>query len=118
MMDRICREATTPSGYFQGLQQDGQWLSFGVDRPGSRTCSLVRLPLECTRDVLKVLSVLKAREEKIDPTWEKAARGNLDAMVRTTERFGHLGYTVDFDTGGVLWGGSTCGAFGIEPLVR
>jgi hypothetical protein len=39
-------------------------------------------------------------------------------MVDTTARFGHLGYTVDRDTGDVLWGDSVCGAFGIEPLVR
>ncbi len=39
-------------------------------------------------------------------------------MVDTTSRFGHLGYTVDRDNGDVLWGDSTCGAFGIEPLVR
>jgi hypothetical protein len=39
-------------------------------------------------------------------------------MVGTATRFGHLGYTVDRDTGDVLWGDSTCGAFGLEPLGR
>lgn len=117
MMDRICREALTPSGYFQGLHQDGRWQNFGVRRPGCRTFSLVRLPLECARDVLKVLNVLKERGEPIKPIWEQAARRNLEAIVNTAGKYGQLGYTVDFETGDVLWGNSACGSFGIETLV-
>jgi hypothetical protein len=118
MMDVICRGALAPGGYFQGLHDGKTWRSFGVKRPGCRAFSLIRRPLECTRDVLKTLELLRRRGEPIDPVWEQAARSNLEAAVRTSARFGHLGYTVDFDTGNVLWGDSACGAFGIEPLVR
>ena len=118
MLDTICRGAVSPSGYFHGLHDCERWRSFGVKRPGCRAFSLIRRSLECTRDVLKTMMLLKNRGEAIQPAWEEAARRNLDAMVDTTARFGHLGYTVDRDTGDVLWGDSTCGAFGIEPLVR
>lgn len=118
MMDFICRGGLSPSGYFHGLHDGERWRSFGVKRPGCRAYSLIRRSLECTRDVIKTLVLLKARNETIETVWEHAARSNLDAMVDTTTRFGHLGYTVDRDTGDVLWGDSCCGAFGIEPLVR
>ena len=118
MLDVICREALSPSGYFQGMHDGAEWRSFGVKRPGCRAFSLIRRPLECTRDVLKTLEVLRERGEPIDPLWEKAARANLDAMVATVARFGHLGYTVDFANGDVLWGDTACGSFGLEPLVR
>jgi hypothetical protein len=118
MLDVICRGALSPSGYFHGLHDGKSWRSFGVKRPGCRAYSLIRRSLECTRDVLKTLALLKARGEAIEAVWEHAAQCNLDAMVDTATRFGHLGYTVDRDTGDVLWGDSCCGAFGIEPLVR
>ncbi len=118
MLDVICRGAVSPSGYFHGLHDGETWRSFGVKRPGCRAFSLIRRSLECTRDVVKVLALLKLRGGRIEPVWEEAARRNLDAMVDTTERFGHLGYTVDRETGDVLWGDSCCGAFGIEALVR
>ena len=118
MLDVICRGALSPSGYFQGMHDGAGWQSFGVKRPGCRAFSLIRRPLECTRDVIKTLDVLRERGEPIDPIWEKAARANLEAMVATVARFGHLGYTVDFANGDVLWGDTACGSFGIEPLVR
>lgn len=117
MMDVICRDALTPSGYFHGLHKDGRWQSFGAKRPGCRAFSLIRRPLECARDVLKVMNLLRQRGETVDPVWERAARLNLEAIVRTADRFGHLGYTVDFDTGDVLWGDTACGSFGLETLV-
>ena len=118
MLDTICRGALSPSGYFHGLHDGKAWRSFGVKRPGCRAFSLIRRSLECTRDVLKTIELLRARGEQIQPAWEDAAKRNLDAMVDTATRFGHLGYTVDRDSGDVLWGDSCCGAFGIEPLVR
>lgn len=118
MLDVFCRQALSPSGYFHGVHDGKQWRSFGVKRPGCRAFSLIRRSLECTRDVLKTIGLLKNRGETIDPAWEHAAKSNLDAMVDTATRFGHLGYTVDRDNGDVLWGDSCCGAFGIEPLVR
>lgn len=118
MMDFICRNGLSPSGYFHGCFDGSEWRSFGVKRPGCRSYLLIRRPLECARDVLKTLSVLRARSEPIQPVWESAARRNLDAAVATATRFGHLGYSVDRNSGDVLWGDSTCGAFGIEPLVR
>jgi hypothetical protein len=118
MLDVFCRQALSPSGYFHGLHDGKQWRSFGVKRPGCRAFSLIRRSLECTRDVLKTIELLKNRGETIVTAWEDAAKRNLDAMVDTATRFGHLGYTVDRDNGDVLWGDSCCGAFGIEPLVR
>jgi hypothetical protein len=118
MMDVICREALTPSGYFHGMHDGKTWRSFGVKRPGCRAFSLIRRPLECTRDVLKTIELLRRRGEAIDPVWERAARANLEAIVRTADKFGHLGYTVDFDTGDVLWGDTACGSFALETLVR
>jgi hypothetical protein len=118
MLDVICREALSPSGYFNGVHDGQAWRSFGVKRPGCRAFSLVRRPLECTRDVLKTLELFRRRGEPVEPAWESAARTNLEAICRTVDRYGHLGYTVDFETGDVLWGDSTCGAFGIEALVR
>ena len=118
MLDVFCRQALSPSGYFHGLHDGKQWRSFGVKRPGCRAFSLIRRSLECTRDVLKNIELLKNRGETIVTAWEDAAKSNLDAMVDTATRFGHLGYTVDRDNGDVLWGDSCCGAFGIEPLVR
>ncbi len=118
MLDTICRGAVSPSGYFHGLHDGRSWRSFGVKRPGCRAFSLIRRPLECTRDVLKTITLLRSRGERLDPVWEAAAKRNLDAMTDTADRFAHLGYTVNFDTGDVLWGDSACGAFGIEPLVR
>ena len=118
MMDTICRNAVSPSGYFHGMHNGERWLSFGVKRPGCRSASLIRRPLECTRDVLKTIEVLERRGDTVKAVWVDAAKANLDAMVKTADKFGHLGYTVDFDTGDVLWGDSCCGAFGIEALVR
>jgi hypothetical protein len=118
MLDVFCRDALSPSGYFHGGHDGEKWFSVGFRRPNCRTFSLVRRPLECTRDVLKCLSHLQSQGEKIQLHWESAARSNLDAACRTFERFGHLGYNIDFITGDVQWGDSTCGAFGIEPLVR
>jgi hypothetical protein len=118
MLDVFCRGALSPSGYFHGVHDGKQWRSFGVRRPGCRTFSLIRRSIECARDVLKIIELLRNRGETIDPAWEHAAKSNLDAMVNTAARFGHLGYTVDRDNGDVLWGDSCCGAFGIEPLVR
>jgi hypothetical protein len=118
MLDVFCRDALSPSGYFHGGHDGEKWFSVGFRRPNCRTFSLVRRPLECTRDVLKCLSHLQSQGEKIQAHWESAARSNLDAACRTFERFGHLGYNIDFISGDVQWGDSTCGAFGIEPLVR
>ena len=118
MLDVFCREAISPSGYFHGGHDGEKWFSVGFRRPNCRAFSLVRRPLECTRDVLKCLSHLQSQGEKIQSHWEAAARSNLDAACRTFERFGHLGYNIDLETGDVQWGNSTCGAFGIEPLVR
>ncbi len=118
MMDFICRNGLSPSGYFHGCFDGSEWRSFGVKRPGCRSYFLIRRALECTRDVLKTLAVLRARGESLDPAWESAARRNLEATVDTATRFGHLGYSVDRESGDVLWGDSACGAFGIEPLVR
>ncbi len=118
MMDKICREALAPSGYFHGFYTGRQWRSFGTKRPGCRAGSLVRRPLECTRDILKTIEVIESRGESVKSLWENAAKANLDAVVDTVRRFGHLGYTVDFDNGDVLWGDSCCGAFGIEALIR
>jgi hypothetical protein len=118
MLDVFCRDALSPSGYFHGGHDGEKWFSVGFRRPNCRTFSLVRRPLECTRDVLKCLSHLQSQGEKIQSYWEAAARSNLDAVCRTFERFGHLGYNIDLITGDVQWGDSTCGAFGIEPLVR
>lgn len=118
MLDVFCKDAIAPSGYFHGLHDGKRWCSFGVKHPGCRALSLIRRPLECTRDVLKTIEVIRRRGESIEPAWENAARKNLDAMLDTVKRFGHLGYTVDPENGDVLWGDSCCGAFGIEPLVR
>lgn len=118
MLDVFCRDALSPSGYFHGGHDGGKWFSVGYRRPNCRTFSLVRRPLECTRDVLKCLTLLRGRGEKIQSHWEAAARRNLDAASGTVARFGHLGYNIDSETGDVQWGDSTCGAFGIEPLVR
>ena len=118
MLDVFCRDARSPSGYFHGAHDGEKWFSVGFRRPNCRTFSLVRRPLECTRDVLKCLSHLQSQGEKTQPHWEAAARSNLDATCRTFERFGHLGYNIDPETGDVQWGDSTCGAFGIEALVR
>ena len=117
MMDTICRNALTPSGYFHGVHTGEKWVSFGLKRPGCRAASFIRRPLECTRDILRTFELLKSRGEAVIDVWEHAAKSNLDAMVDTTRRYGHIGHTVDFDNGNVLWGGSACGAFGIEPLV-
>ena len=118
MLDVFCHDALSPSGYFHGGHDGEKWFSVGFRRPNCRTFSLVRRPLECTRDVLKCLSHLQSQGEKIQAHWESAALSNLDAVCRTFERFGHLGYNIDLITGDVQWGDSTCGAFGIEPLVR
>ncbi len=118
MIDMICRTGLTPSGYFHGCHTGKVWKSFGLKRPGCRAGSLIRRPLECTRDLLKVMELLRGRGQTIKEIWTHAAKSNLDAMVDTTKRFGHLGYTVDFDNGDVLWGDSACGSFAIEPLVR
>ncbi len=118
MLDVFCRQALSPSGYFHGLHDGKQWRSFGVKRPGCRAFSLIRRPLGCTRDVLKIIELLRSRNETVETAWEDAAKRNLDAMVDTAKRFGHLGYTVDPDNGDVLWGDSCCGAFGLEPLLR
>ena len=118
MLDFLCT-AQAPSGYFYGTYTaDRGWLSFGGKRPGCRAFSLVRRPVELTRDLLKAAALVRARGEEPGAAWLPAARACLDAMVGTVRRFGHLGYTVDPETGDVLWGDSACGAFGIEPLVR
>ncbi len=118
MLDVFCRDALSPSGYFHGGHDGEKWFSVGFRRPNCRTFSLVRRPLECARDVLKCLALLRDQGEALQPHWEAAARRNLDAACGTVARFGHLGYNIDFETGDVQWGDSTCGAFGIEPLVR
>ncbi len=118
MIDTICANALTPSGYFHGLFTGKRWQSFGIKRPGCRAGSLIRRPLGCARDILKAVDVMKARNESVNSLWLDSAKAALDAAVRTSRQFGHLGYTVDFDTGDVLWGDSCCGAFGIEALVR
>jgi hypothetical protein len=118
MLDTICRGAVSPSGYFHGIYDGVHWRSFGFKRPGCRAFSLIRRSLDCTRDVLKTLALVRSRGEAVDSAWESAAKRNLDAMVDTAARFGHLGYTVDRDTGDVLWGDSACGVFGIEPLTH
>ncbi len=117
MMDVICRNALTPSGYFHGMHDGEHWRSFGVKRPGCRAFSFIRRPVECARDILKTMNLMMGCGERIEDHWISAARKSLDAMVNTSLKFGHLGYTIDFDTGDVLWGDSACGAFAIEPLV-
>ncbi len=118
MIDFICRGGISPSGYFHGMFDGKEWRSFGVKRSGCRAFSLIRRPMDCTLGLLKSFAVFRERDESIEEVWHQAARSNLNAAVATVEKFGHLGYTVDFDTGDILWGDSTCGAFGIEPLVR
>ncbi len=117
MLDFLCT-AAAPSGYFYGARKDGKWLSLGGKRPGCRSFMLVRRPLELGRDILKAIDLLRARGEPINPAWTRAAQGCLDAVVGTVRRYGHLGYSVDPETGDVLWGDSTGGAYGIEFLVR
>lgn len=117
MLDLLAT-AGTNGGYFYGTYKNGAWMSFGAKRPGCRAFSLVRRPLELGRDLLKAGDIVRARGEIPNPAWERSAKACLDAVVDTVDRYGHLGYTVDPENGDVLWGDSTCGAFGIESLVR
>lgn len=117
MLSFLC-SAAAPSGYFYGAWDDKTWRSYHVKRPGCRQFTLVRRPLELGRDILFAMDALEARGESLEPLWEKTAQRFLDAVVRTEQKFGHLGYSVDPETGDVLWGISTCGTFALEALVR
>lgn len=118
MFDTLCRDGLSPSGYFHGGHSGTRWFSVGFRRPGCWQFSLVRRPLECTRDVLKALVHLRSLDETLNPIWELAARRNLDAILATETRYGHLGYIIDFETGDVRWGDTCAGVFGIEALMR
>ena len=120
MMDVISQGAQTPSGYFYDyLLPDGTWGGFNRKWPGRRPYLFVRRSLEFTRDLVKAVQLLRARGETPPAAWETSARRALDAIVSTMERHGgHCGYFVDPDTGDVILGATTCGAFAIEGLVR
>jgi hypothetical protein len=117
MLSFLCT-AATPSGYFHGVWNGKRWLSFNAKRPGCRAFTLVRRPLELGRDILHAMNVVEARGEALEPLWIETARRFLDAVVSTERRFGHLGYSLDPETGDVLWGDSTGGAFALEALAH
>lgn len=116
MMTFLCQGAA-PSGYFYGGFDGEKWLSFGLKRPGCQAFAFVRRPLECGRDLLKALNVMEGRGETVERLWLDTTRKFLDAVVRTEAKFGHLGYTIDPESGDVLWGPSAAGSFAIEALV-
>ena len=119
MLDVICAEALSPSGhFFDYLLPDGTWGGFSSKWPGRRPYLFMRRTLECTRDVIKAMELLRERGEPVPESWQSAARRSLKAIVKTTERHGQLGYLVDPANGDVLLGASTCGGFALEALVR
>jgi hypothetical protein len=107
----ICAEALSPSGhFFDYLLPDGTWGGFSSKWPGRRPYLFMRRTLECTRDVIKAMELLRERGEPVPESWQSAARQSLEAIVKTTERHGQLGYLVDPANGDVLLGASTCGS--------
>lgn len=70
----------------------------GYRSPNDRTFSLVRRPLECTRDVLKCFEVVKVLGELIPDAWEAAARSNLNAICKTLSKFVISGHTHPLST--------------------
>ena len=123
MLDFLCT-GQAASGFFHGGFGAGfehgnpRWLSFDLKRPGCRAFTFVRRTLECGRDLLKSIELVEARGETAGPQWAATTLRFLDAIVATTERHGHLGYSINPDTGAVLWGPSTASAFALEALVR
>jgi hypothetical protein len=123
MLDFLCT-GQAASGFFHGGYGAGfehgaaRWLSFDLKRPGCRAFTFVRRTLECGRDLLKSIDLVEARGETVNPQWAATARRFLDAVVTTTARHGHLGYSINPDTGEVLWGPSTASDFALEALVR
>jgi hypothetical protein len=117
MLSFLC-QSQTASGFFHGGFDGQRWLSVGLRFPECRQFSFVRRPIECGRDLLKAMEIIKARGESVETVWESTARRFLDAVVSTANRFGHLGYVLDPETGEILWGDSSAGVFAIEAMVR
>jgi hypothetical protein len=113
----LCQGATA-RGYFHGCFDGQRWLSVGLKRPGCQAFSFVRRTLECGRDLIKAIEISEGRGETAESLWLETARRFLDAVLDTERRFGHLGYTINPETGDVIWGASTASAFAIEALVR
>ena len=117
MLEFLCT-AAAPSGYFYGYWNGKCWRSFGVKRPGCRSFCFVRRPLEVGRDLLFAMELFEARGESIKPGWVDLARRFLEAVVKTEQEFGHLGYSLDPETGEVMWGDSCGGVFALEEIGR
>jgi hypothetical protein len=107
-------DASYPSGYLKSMAADGVW----VDREEQGT-HLVRYTGDALYFAIKTFLLLRARRSDpavVKEEWQRMFRRAADALVATWRRCGQLGHRVDFDTGLVVFGGTTGAATAIAGL--
>ncbi len=114
--DFAVKKLVSKSGYFYGIYRDGKLLS---DRENIPDATLVRKNSDILFWMIKHFELFKQQgyENKINPEWEKAAKGLADAFVKTWEKYGEFGNYVNVNTGDIIIFNSTSGAIAPAGLV-
>ena len=107
-LDTLLSSVPAASGLFYTLYDGKHWQT---DAPVEGTSALLpRGQGDILFCFLKQFNLLKAQGEAIAGHWEKAVRGQADALVATWKREGQFGFAIDSMTGKVEAGGTTSGA--------
>lgn len=112
-LDFICQEAVSPSGFFRGMYQNGQWLddSFGHSR-NSEVWHMTRRSADLLLFLVKQIHWQHQHHagRESPAAWGRAALGCTEAFVRLWQREGQIGQFVDENTGTLLVGQSDSAA--------
>ncbi len=107
------------SGFLPGMvNREGVSLGDGFGNEGTQNRLLIRRAADVLYFVFKHFDLYKERGIDIPQKFVEGTRKLADAFVKLWEKYGQLGQLVDYKTGDIIVGGSTCGALVPAALAR
>ena len=107
------------SGFVPGIvRRDGTSIGDGFENEGTENYLLVRRDADVLYFLFKHFDLYKERSIDIPKKYVEGTRKLADAFTTLWEKYGQLGQIVDYLTGDMIVGGSTCGALVPAGLAR
>lgn len=107
------------SGFFPGVVgRNGAIIGDGFKTPGTENWHLIRRSADMLYFIFKHFDLYQQRGIVIPEPFINGARRLADAFVRLWNRYGQIGQFVDYKTGDLVVGNSTCGAIVPAGLAR
>jgi len=107
------------SGFIPGMvNRKGESLGDGFGNQGTENRLLIRRVADVLYFLFKHLDLYKERCIKIPEKYTEGTRKLADAFVTLWKRYGQLGQLIDYRTGNIIVGGSTCGSLVPAALAR